>query len=181
MHEVKHVWKIHYSFGKIFKHGRVGKGEGADQNLILFTALWILNLHPSTSQNLGNVCNADCTVRFFFVYDYSVLQLYLTSLIKISYHVFIRNRCFRIPSAIDVSLYVNHFSVELIIFGRVRRTAKETVYKLRHVCLSSSFRFLSVCLSLYSHRTIPLLNVFRERLGCGFLLKSIDQLQVLLK
>lgn len=110
-----------------------------------------------------------------------VLQLYLTSMIKISYHVIIRNRCFKIPSAIDGSLYVNHFSVEFIIFGRVRRTAKETEYKLCHVCLSSSFCFLSVYLFLHSHRTILLINVFRERLGCGFLQKSVNQLQFLLK
>ena len=59
--------KIHYSFGKIFEHGRVGKGEGTDQNLILFTAVWILNLHPSVHLRIiGNVCDADCTIRFFF-------------------------------------------------------------------------------------------------------------------
>ena len=111
-----------------------------------------------------------------------VLQLYLTSLIKISYHVIIRNRCFNIPSAIDVNLYVNHFSVEFIIFWRVRRTTEETEYKLRHVCLSSFFCFLTVCWSLHSHGTIVfLLNGFREILGCGFLLKSVDQIHVLLK
>lgn len=127
------------------------------------------------------------TVQYAFflckivVYILFVLQLYLTSLIKISHHVIIRNRCCKIPSAIDVRLYVNHFSVEFIIFGRVRRTAKETEYKLRRVCLYSYFCFLSDCLSLHSHRTILLLNVFRGRLGCGFLLKSVDQLQVLLK
>jgi hypothetical protein len=46
-----------------------------------------------------------------------VLQLYLTTQIKISYHVIIRNRYFDIPSAKEVSLRMNHFSVQFIIFG----------------------------------------------------------------
>jgi hypothetical protein len=44
-----------------------------------------------------------------------VVQLYLNSPIKISNHVFIRNRCCDIPSAIGISLYVYHFSAEFIV------------------------------------------------------------------
>ena len=56
------------------------------------------------------------TVRYALLYKIIVcilfvLELYLTLLIKISSHVIIRNRCFNNPSAIDFSLYVNHFSV----------------------------------------------------------------------
>jgi hypothetical protein len=128
------------------------------------------------------------TVRYAFLYKIilcilCVLQLYLNSPIKISDHVIIRNRCCNIPSAIDISLHVNHFSAEFIIVWRVRRTVAECRNRVYVSSCLSVFVFLfSVCLSHRSHMTsVFLLNGFGERLCYGFLLKSADQIQVLLK
>lgn len=124
------------------------------------------------------------TVRYAFlckiiVSVLVVLQLYRTSLIKISYHVIIRNRCFNIPSAIDVYFIRESFFCGIYHFLACS-LKKPNLSFVMSVCLRLSVS--SVCLSLRPHGTIVfLLNGFRERLGWGFLLKSVDQIQVLLK
>ena len=108
-----------------------------------------------------------CKIILFILF---VLQLYLTSMIKISNHVIIK-RCFNNPFSINFSLYMNHFSLEFIIFFGAFA---------EHLRKANISFVMSVCLSVRPHGTTLLLLVgFRDRLCCGFLLKSVDQIQVL--